>query len=126
MTKLFYADPLAAIIMARNFLVEVGLTVTDYEAVFGTKRHDLIGEDGLIILYPHKLVELLSSGYMGCSLYVLSSSYSVFEPQAGDVVLMIGGVPVLLVEEHLDDPFGICFSAIIQRNGKPFFWPESE
>ncbi|HEU5377327.1 MAG TPA: hypothetical protein VFV38_18005 [Ktedonobacteraceae bacterium] len=137
--KLFYTDQLAALIMARDFFVNVGLTAADYEAVFGDNRHDLIGEDSLIILYPHKLVELISSGYTGCSLYVLSSSYPCFRPQVGD--LLLGRFPggdlhyYLYVEEYYPG-HGLQINTlklldfevqkIIQRNGKPFFWPERE
>ncbi|HEU5380263.1 MAG TPA: hypothetical protein VFV38_32975 [Ktedonobacteraceae bacterium] len=135
--EIFYTDPVAAIIMARDFLVEMGIKATDYEKVFGEKPDNIIGEDGLIKLYPHKLVELLYSGYMGCSLYVLPNSYSIFSPQIGDLLLgsfSSGYLQYYLYVDKYYPKHGLQINKaklsdfdvvkIIQRDGKPFFWPE--
>ena len=67
-------------------------------------------------------------------IYIEPSSLHLLEPQSGDLVSINGGesANVIMHEELFRDRLKLMepqFSkplTIIQRNGKPFFWPEAE
>lgn len=112
--KLYYADPLAADYMAREFGV-------DYNTTRG-----ILGDDNnynTVISYHAKY-------------YVRPDSYHIFEPKEDDLVDCTRwrncpeqarqGWAELDEDDVLRDIEDLQIHKIIQRDNKPFFWPNSE
>lgn len=80
--------------------------------------------------------DLTKDQYHSGNLYLDDASLALLKPEVGDLVIYIpkpnGFGPtdyVLLTERQLkryNDLAGVVDCKIIQRNGKPFFWPEIE
>ena len=108
MEKLYYTDPLASAYMAREFGVE------------------LINEDG----HKYYVRNIITMHNLG-KLYIHPDSYHIFEPQVGDV-FSTTRADATSVEFVMSDIRATEFkhliitqgAKIIQRNNKPFFWPE--
>jgi len=124
MAKLYYTDPLAAAYMAREFGILIGQW-DDERGVFFTK-----------IAW---LTEQLGASSKG-KYYIHPDSYKIFEPQDKDLITL-GRIEddFFVIRENHKDWYGYdnvinrdrSFLTndkfkIIQRNNKPFFWPESE
>ncbi len=104
--KKYYNDPLAAAYMAMEF----GVKYVDDNPKAGTETW--LGK----FLYADKY-------------HIHPDSYHIFEPQVGDVIIDALGQTLKQGNMSKTDCFmlvkdGVC--RIIQRNDKPFFWPESE
>ena len=141
--KLYYTDPLAAAYMAREFGVK--FTTTQKQRV---KR-------GVPARYTHikKKVELSNPWSIACSsyknkkLFIHPDSYYIFEAQLDDIEQATDCVinPEMCINKVVEDevphkmyPYSVIHQTpanlmlkegvgqIIQRNNKPFFWPESE
>ena len=108
--KLYYTDPLAAAYMAREF----GVNIIDADG--DSCNHESIDWAMFIAMDFDQL-------------YIHPDSYHIFEPQVGDLVTHEYYCPEC--SESLTT-WGEAFSQqldsgeykIIQRNNKPFFWPE--
>jgi len=116
--KLFYTDPLAAAIMARDF----GVKIQGYYNV--TKN---LGD---VLSWENIMESRHFPKY-----YVHEDSYHIFEPQDGDLGVDIKGnyAEYILDEDDelywasIDDElFRQTTAKTIQRDSKPFFNPERE
>ncbi len=122
MKKLYYTDPLAAAYMAREFGVK-------YEnCTFDTKITSFREiSKGLI---KGREIDWFDR------YYIHPDSYHIFEPQGIDLIEVITpeNYPHHALQVHLMYYRGRGYRAIqdnesvkiIQRNNKPFFWPEEE
>lgn len=117
MTKLYYDDPLQAVYMAEEF---------------GVKYCDDVRLDSNC--------RISDVTYIKCPpiAYIHPDSYHIFDPMEGDVMQWHRQCNLMLVEKapkdteenevlklselHKTLPNG----RIIQRQGKPFFWPKTE
>lgn len=124
MTKLYYTDPFSASYMAKEFLVR------------------MLGDDGEEILWARidNTIEWLVCdkqsddnypGYVGERFYIHPDSLHIFEPQVGDVVAWKVNEGKPYEEEFINRAYKELIdykipTHIIQRDGKPFFMPESE
>jgi hypothetical protein len=114
MTKrYFYSDPLAAAYMARehgvNFIQDFSVSVI-VDAKF---------DDTLQIGYSGGTVSTKSD----CPPYCIHpDSLPIFEPRKGDVMLQPSGRPFLSTGRKVTT--AVHGNQIIQRDNKPFFWPE--
>lgn len=117
MSKLYYTDPLAAAYMAREFGVKL-------QAHYNVTQNlgDALTYDEIVLMLDFE------------RFYIHPDSYHIFEPRAGDVMIteIPGTSSVEVVSsdirarefiDHLVEKRG---AKIIQRQGKPFFWPERE
>lgn len=114
MGKLYYDDPLAATWMAREFGVEY------------TRDHKHTH-----LLNPPKIyadasflgkIYLTVKGACGEKATIHPDSLHIFEPQEGDAMLRPSGEPFISTGRRVIA--AIHGNVIIQRNGKPFFWPK--
>ncbi len=122
--KLFYTKPLAAEYMAK----ELGVKYTNES---GAPLKYLDGN--WYVMWSSDSPDLYTGRF-----YIHPDSYRILEPQEGDIVnvdmperIEVGEVVsdglVHISEYHaLHDPKYGDIIKIIQRNNKPFFWPESE
>jgi hypothetical protein len=123
MNRCFFTDPLAAAWMAKHhgFTLYVGdIEADDIDAYSAHNSHHVVDDWG----YRRR---------PGCQLlpidriYVHPSSMHLLEPDLGDVCDYDGEFPGSTIWQMHDhsEPAEV-FKSIIQRNGVPFHWPESE
>jgi hypothetical protein len=112
---MFYDDPLAAAYMAREFGVKL-----DRDTTAAHKKAD----------YINRLLGSVCGGNIGKVspvMYIHPDSLHIFEPQVGDYVQFgedhYGLFKKLRSDKYYENFVGV---KIIQRNNRPFFWPESE
>lgn len=147
MTKYFYTDPLAAAWMAKHFSMKLELRYTpeeiaEYEP--GTEAYffeNAMIDDGIAEMWEDVIAA-------GCRrIYIHTDSLPLLKPKRWDVMTDRGKNSVGFVMTSLPDltviqsstenaeqvltrveiyPAGFDSWRIIQRDGKPFFWPESE
>jgi len=144
MTKLYYTDPLAAAYMSREF----GVEYHKLGKIANWKVWQIDGEvDGAIFIDPKIMSHIDFLHDFGGKFSIHPDSLHIFEPQEGDYIYFdnefgenrdeygIGEVSISLwTDEVLSVRWGNiglrlneCENVrIIQRNGKPFFWPEEE
>lgn len=127
--KMFYTDPLAAAYMAREFGVEI---VGAFEKLVPEQEKIFI----LQIPFREWFEILLDSRNMRINqgyrkpdrYYVNDDSLPVFEPKVGDVGH--NGEQAGDFRDkgffETDEGLEVDKCKIIQRDGKPFFWPEVE
>ena len=114
MSKLFYTDPLAAAIMAREFGVKI------YSG-------DLIANNIWTWRDAAAAASELIGNFEGEILGIHPDSYHVFEPQVGDMCeVHINSILIVHTAWRKYIPKTWDFKQIIQRNNKPFFTPQSE
>ncbi|QDP62904.1 MAG: hypothetical protein Unbinned5081contig1002_9 [Prokaryotic dsDNA virus sp.] len=109
MTKLYYADPLSAAYMAREFGVKMYIEGSNVE---------LNSWNDFFVEYGGGTIDAFSDEF-----YVHPDSYHIFEPQVGDV---FEDANHRILKKHKHTIAVIHPITIIQRNNRPFFWPESE
>lgn len=134
--KLYYTDPLAAAYMAREFGVEFIPNVRGYShAVIDlTLRGDnneivaWLMVDGELDGWNRRIGEALKPGE---KIYIHPDSYDIFEPKVGDLYTDSNLLPsglygsVVTETDYATHAFKEDFDGrIIQRDNKPFFWPE--
>ncbi len=111
--RYFYSDALEATYMAQYF--QVGFE-RGFESIY-------------LVDSPPGRFKDISKELVG-KLYIHPDSLKILEPQEGDLGLDINKMPVSyssgswISYNYGDD--GVKGIKIIQRNGKLFFWPESE
>ena len=127
--KLYYTDPLASAYMAREFGVKfINYDNGDREYGFDDIIDSPIGlydNVDAMVVYPHPRDHY--------KLYIHPDSYHIFESMAGDV-FRTTRADAISVEFIMSDIRAIEFknfiktqgAKIIQRDNKPFFWPEEE
>lgn len=115
--KYYYKDPLAAAYMAREFGIKLYWLNKK-----GAKREPQSHKTVLGYAYEANL-ELPDR------FYIHPDSHHIFEPIVCDVGVDDNGTPVeYAAGAWVGDgsPVGVEPVRIIQRNGRPFFWPEVE
>lgn len=135
--KYFYKCPIEAAYMAKHFKMQ-----------FGIKHHGKLiwdWQDMLNIPHPAKSSEDILEDYPAHtfgSLYIHPNNLDSLKPQTGDLCSSwhkahpTMGIPYMLYGIVESDHGGLHSGGryhsfaedirIIQRDGKPFFWPESE
>jgi hypothetical protein len=121
MTRRFLQDPLAAAWMAKHF----GMRFKCLKDVI-----DGLDGDRALLVLPQFVTDCRKSQ----RLFIHPDSLHLLEPQVGD--LLRGDEHTIPTIRYVDEPdtetMGAAASLmrrgfkIIQRNGKPFHWPESE
>lgn len=109
--KKFYTDPLAAAYMHREFDVDYALSDPfNTEVMNYASLEDRIKRDCCKPVYIHP------------------DSYHIFEPQVGDMVIASDSTwcAITVCDHGYADMAKRKEYKIIQRNNKPFFWPEQE
>lgn len=115
--RYYYTDALAAAWMAREFGVE--FAIPSYEIWFGTSIETM-----------RELCRYCHDDYF----YLTPDSEKILEPQEGDIKTIEHAPPMARTrddfKESLAETLGITqpsiITKVIQREGKPFFWPEVE
>lgn len=140
----YYTDPLAAAWMAKHFGMIYGVpypltpsreaTQTGIEKIICRidqdnyfNGHGYPKSESTILIFKH---ERNYTEDARPPFYIHPDSLHLLEPQDGDLILTTdrGGTKALFfVDEHTFDFIKRCKTFnIIQRNGIPFMWPESE
>lgn len=134
MLKMYYTDQIAAAYMAREFGVKFEESIS-----FLTAQG---WQDQLRDLHPEKLMDDDFAPSLG-RYYIHPDSLPIFEPMVGDLVTAKNDFvqyvafvekeglakcnyhqPMVILKQDGQCPFKV--TSIIQREGKPFFWPEVE
>jgi hypothetical protein len=106
MRRYFYADPLAAVWMARHFRMKLAV--------------------GGFCLMPESVdafLQRLGGGVSGERYVVHADSVSLLDPRPGDLVEDDSRSKVrVLTPAHF--PYKAALQRIVQRNGRVFHWPE--
>lgn len=111
MKKLYYTCPIEAAYMAKNFRVKI----IDLEG-FQTELWDILSDS------MGQTSELKDEFY-----YIHPDSFSIFEPQGGDMAAVHLPNSVLFQVQFLIEDFNKeQVGCIIQRTGKPFIMPQQE
>lgn len=115
MTRYFYTDPLAAAWMAKHFRVN-----------FRNGDHEMLvlavsdGEVTWFVRHSNPPLRYIEEEY-----YIHPDSLHLLNPQVEDIIFndtsLMGCSQVGICKGSMENGF-----RIIQRDGKPFFWPESE
>lgn len=109
--KLYYNHPLISAYMAREFCVRYINNIKGF-------RCDVLSEGKET---PH-FFEVCKADICD-KYYIHPDSYHIFEPKDGDVLQdRKGECLIYSTHQNLD----LKYFKIIQRNNRPFFWPESE
>lgn len=134
MTRYFYNDPLAAAYMAREFGVQLQYWYSGIKAIY-PDRIEIFGEEFREIPqnWHTSLADILGGGMHlnHARYYIHPDSLPIFEPRMGDLCEFTRyDDDGELIENEFAEygnvfPIGIP-DLIIQRDNKPFFWPESE
>jgi hypothetical protein len=128
MKRYFYTDPLAAAWMRKHF--DMTILVAASTKTLGSKGVAFCFVENLAQDFDYRNCNVHELAEKGTKFIVCSTSHHLLEPQVGDLCMC---------RVHLDDPasevapFTIHVPhtkhdvvSIIQRNGIPFIWPESE
>jgi hypothetical protein len=121
MTKrYFYTDPLAAAWMAKHFGMrfiswDSGKEYEEFMPIYNAGSPiEKIREDQRYVVHPDSLP--LLEPMVGDLIYITESKIGTLTRQNGDHLKLFTG-DWLIKPDHV---------SIIRRDGKPFFWPESE
>ncbi|WP_435008059.1 hypothetical protein P12x_005328 [Tundrisphaera lichenicola] len=126
--RYFYTDPLAAAWMAKHFGMKLLVDKDDEGGLVDAGARFIDCDDTFRELWQHDF------SYLG-KLYVHPDSVGLLEPHVGDLCRMqwLDGSISVREWEASDDLTDAALERdvrvkpeIIQRNGKPFHWPEVE
>lgn len=133
--KKYYTDPLAAAYMAREFGVKLVSRHTDEQMeeydVPESGRYFDWWNGAIVDGWSHD-IEMIADAvkYIEAAsdkIYLHPGSYNIFEPMVGDMCKCIE-TDVNGEDWDFVGPYATIdpdnFDSIIQRQGKPFFWPE--
>ena len=118
--KLYYTDPLAAVMMVRDFGIELGLKVPDYYGVNKNGRPSYGSADMLDISWEEMLQHFLDGRYDGKKLYPDPYDYleySFFKVRPTDKT------KIVTIKDDTGETIGFR-EEIEKRDGKKFHMPQ--